>query len=208
MKAISVILLLLLVAGTSSGQRYLFYLHGMIVENQGADAVSPEYGKYEYRNILKAFSDEQFTVISEVRARNTDVETYAHKVVQQIDSLLKRGTRPQNITVVGASKGCVIAIYVSSFLKNKDVNFVFLAGCFSSLAGESNGINFCGNILSIYEHSDDIGRSCAELKKRSSQAVPHYKEIELNTGLKHGFLFRPLKEWVVPATKWARNNYE
>jgi hypothetical protein len=196
------------VPGISSGQQYLFYLHGMIIENQGPDAVSPEYGKYEYRNILSTFTNEKFTVISEVRAKGTDPETYARKVVKQIDSLIKKGTKPQNITVVGASKGCVIAIYVSSFLKNKDVNFVFLAGCFSGMAEGSPGINFCGNILSIYERSDDIGRSCAALKKRSSLAVPHYKEIELNTGLKHGFLYRPLKEWVGPAVSWAHHNYE
>ncbi len=209
MKTLLLALLSMVIAATESyGQQYLFYLHGAIVEDQGADAVSPQFGKYEYNNILNAFRKEKFKVISEVRAKDTDPETYAHKVVKQIDSLLKTGAKPNNITVVGASKGCLIAMYVSSFLKNKDVNFVFLAGCFGNISTMSPDINFCGNILSIHEKSDGIGRSCAELKKRSSQAIPHYKEIELNTGLKHGFIYKPLQEWVAPAIKWARNDYE
>jgi len=208
MKRFSTLLLFVLFSSTGYTQQYLFYLHGAIVEDQGANAVSPQFGKYEYDNIVSTFRKEKFIVISEVRARNTDPETYAHKVVTQIDSLIKRGVKPGNITVIGASKGCLIAIYVSSFLKNKDVNFVFLAGCFSSLSAGESGINFCGNILSVYENSDDIGRSCAELKKRSTLTIPHYKEIELHTGLHHGFIYKPLKEWVEPAIKWAHNDYE
>jgi hypothetical protein len=38
--------------------------------------------------------------------------------------------------------------------------------------------------------------------------VPHYKEIELNTGLKHGYIYKPLPEWMNPAIKWAKGNYE
>jgi hypothetical protein len=51
--------------------RYLFYLHGRIIEEQGARAVSPDYGRYEYAAILQRLSGEGFTVISEVRPRNT-----------------------------------------------------------------------------------------------------------------------------------------
>jgi hypothetical protein len=38
--------------------------------------------------------------------------------------------------------------------------------------------------------------------------MPHYKEIELNTGLKHGFIFKPLAEWVKPVTEWANGKYD
>jgi hypothetical protein len=34
--------------------------------------------------------------------------------------------------------------------------------------------------------------------------INEWKEIELNTGLKHGFLFRPIKEWVDPTIAWAK----
>src|SRR4030067_991612 len=34
-------------------KRYMFYLHGKVIEDQGIPAVSPEYGKYEYEAILE-----------------------------------------------------------------------------------------------------------------------------------------------------------
>ena len=37
--------------------------------------------------------------------------------------------------------------------------------------------------------------------------IKHFKEIELNTGMGHGFLFKPLKEWIEPTIKWANGNY-
>jgi hypothetical protein len=208
MKLFSITLVVVLFSCTVSAQYYLFYLHGAIVEGHGSGVVSPQFGAYEYDDIVNTFSKEKFTVISEVRPGNTVVTDYAKKVVGQIDSLIKTGVHADKITVVGGSKGGAIALYVSSFLKNKDVNFVILAGCFSDIMNETPEINLCGNILSVYEKSDVIGRSCTQLKKRSPLVIPHYKEIELNTGLKHGFIYRPLPEWVVPATSWAHNDYE
>ena len=38
--------------------------------------------------------------------------------------------------------------------------------------------------------------------------INHYKEIELNTGLKHGFLYKPLAEWVEPVVRWAEADYQ
>lgn len=31
-----------------------------------------------------------------------------------------------------------------------------------------------------------------------------HREIRLETGLRHGFLYRPLKEWTEPAIAWTR----
>ena len=192
------------------GQLYLFYLHGRIVEDQGPEAVDTihGFGVYRYEDILSAFRKENFIVISEVRQKNTDVEQYAKKLIGQIDSLLQRGIPAINITVVGASKGAAIAMLTSSMLKNKDVNFVFMAGCNDDNFKRLPQIDFCGNILSIYERTDDIGKSCTPTKNLSQQEIPHYKEIELNTGLKHGFLFKPLPEWVEPVVRWAKGNYQ
>ncbi|MCW3123991.1 MAG: hypothetical protein JWQ38_3483 [Flavipsychrobacter sp.] len=210
MRLLITTILILSMTISAGAQKYVFYLHGRIVEEMGANAVETTqgFGAYEYEHILRAFRKENFTVISEVRAKNTDPKAYAHKVGKQIDSLLKTGVQPGNITVVGASKGSTIAMYASTFLKNKNVNFVFMAGCFDDVATSMPDINFCGNILSIYEESDAIGRSCASLKNKAVNGIPHYQEIELHTGLKHGFLYKPLKEWVTPAVKWANGNYQ
>lgn len=192
------------------GQHYLFYLHGQIVEEQGANAVDTinGFGAYQYEDILNAFRKANFTVLSKVRKKNTDPSEYAHKIVNQIDSLIAKGVQPNNITVVGASKGAVISMLISSYLKNKDVNFVLLAGCNNDILKRFPEIQFCGNILSIYEKTDYIGHSCSDFKQNSKQSIPHYKELELNTGLKHGFLYKPLPEWMEPAINWANKNYE
>ena len=49
--------------------RYLFYLHGRIVEDQGVNAVSPEYGRYRYSTILQRLAGHGFVVVSEARRR-------------------------------------------------------------------------------------------------------------------------------------------
>lgn len=188
---------------SSKEAKYLFYLHGKIVEDQGAKAVSERYGAYEYDKIIEGFRAEGFNVSSEARAVNTDVEKYAEKVAAQIGELLKNGVAPENITVVGASKGAFIALLVSTFVKNKNVNYVILAGCgvseeFLKLA------NLYGNVLSIYEKSDTTG-SCQRLFD-DAKGLNKRKEVMLETGLAHGFIYKPMREWLVPTLDWA--NYQ
>ena len=45
--------------------KYLFYLHGKIIEDQGLPAISPDYGEYQYAAILQALAGHGFHVISE-----------------------------------------------------------------------------------------------------------------------------------------------
>jgi pimeloyl-ACP methyl ester carboxylesterase len=183
------------------GARYVFYLHGRIVEDQGADAVSPELGRYEYTAIVRQLADSGFSVISEVRARDTDPEVYADSVVRQIRRLLAASTRPQDITVVGASKGSVIAMLISTRLA-EPVRLVLLANCNDYVLRRFR-LRLHGEVLSIYEASDSLGRSCAPLFERSP-GVTRKQEIRLETGLGHGFLYRPLPEWVGPTVSFAR----
>ena len=205
MKLFILILITVIPSSMTFLQQYLFYLHGKIIEDQGIHAVDTVngFGAYQYENILNTFKKSGFTVLSEVRPKDTDPFEYAHKIVTEIDSLLNTGVKPNDITIVGASKGAIISMFISSYLKNKNVNFVLLAGCSEDILKRFPEIQFCGNILSIYEESDDIGHSCAEFKNTSKLTIPHYKEIELHTGLKHGFLYKPLPEWIEPAIKWA-----
>ena len=50
---------------------YIFYLHGGIVQAQGPNAISEYYGPYKYQDILEAFKDQGYDVISEVRQKGT-----------------------------------------------------------------------------------------------------------------------------------------
>ena len=44
----------------------IFYLHGQIVEGSNGCPGSPEYGQYQYDDILEAFSKKGFLAISEI----------------------------------------------------------------------------------------------------------------------------------------------
>jgi len=206
--AVVTAIILIMSSHTLSAQKFLFYLHGAIMEGQKGNAVSPYFGEYHYDSIVDTFRNSGFTVMSEIRKANTNIADYARHVTAEIDSLMKQGVKANDITVIGASKGALIAMYVSTFVKNRDVNFVFLAACNDGNFSAFPDIQFYGNILSIYEKSDDIGESCIRFKNKASSTIDHYKEIEINTGLQHGFLFRPLPQWVTPATNWANGKYE
>jgi len=80
-------------------------------------------GDCKYNDILKAFADKGFVVISEVRTGKIVPCTYAQKVVKQVRTLLDSGVPPQNITVGGHSKGGVITLCVASELGNPKVSF-------------------------------------------------------------------------------------
>jgi len=188
-------------------QRYVFFLHNKFTEEHGLAAAHPEYGKSQYQEILNEFKKADLKVISEKRPAQTDVGQYAAKVVRQIDSLFKTGVKPSQITVIGTSKGGYIAQQVSTLLKNPAVNFVFI-GCYrdNDLINFPD-INFCGNILTIYEKTDEFGVSAIKRKETSKLKVSRFRQVELNTGLKHGFLFRAMPEWINPSIQWAKGNY-
>ena len=186
----------------SADERYLFYLHGRIVEEQGAEAVSERFGPYAYEKIVQDFSDQGFAIRSEVREKDTDVHEYTDRLVGQIKELLDTGVAPQRITVVGASKGAVIAMLTSTRLQNPEVNFVLIAGC-NDWVENNLAINLCGRILSIFEQSDELGRSCQSIFSTST-CEPVIREIELTTDKAHGVLYQPRPEWVEPTVRWAK----
>lgn len=193
---------------TKNDDRFIFFLHNRFLEEHDLDALHPEYGRAEYREIIAAFESSGFKVLSEKRSGNVNAREYAIGVVNQIDSLLSHGTEPDKITIVGTSKGGYIAQYVSTVANNSNLNFVFVASYTDSDVENFQGINFCGNILTIYESSDPFGVSAIARRETSTCDIKHFQEVELHTGLGHGFLFKPLPAWIEPTIKWASANYE
>ena len=184
-----------------AGAKYLFYLHGRIVETGGVRPTSPRHGVYEYEQILRTLAARGFRVVSEPRPADTVHFEYARKVAAQIGRLLKAGVPARNVTVVGASKGGAIAVFASTLLRNRDVNFVVLAGCGDSGPYREHKVDLHGRVLSIYD-ADDLGVSCARFYKQST-GLKQSGEIEVKLGVGHGLLYRPFKEWVDPAVEWA-----
>lgn len=180
----------------------VYYLHGKIVEDLGPRGVSPRYGTYDYPGIVDAFRSAGVEVVSEVRPKDTDPSLYADRLVAEIRRQVAAGVQPSRITVVGASKGSVIASLISTRLKMPEVRYVLLANCNQWLAREMKP-KLTGEILSIYEASDEIGGTCKPIVDQS-RAVTRFEEIRLETGLGHGMLYRPLKDWLAPAVAWAK----
>jgi hypothetical protein len=187
----------------------LFYLHGKIIEDQGIPAVSPAYGEYEYKAILDKLGGYGFVVISEQRPKGTDGVEYARKVAEQVTTLLNAGVPAASITIVGASKGAGIAIFAAHFLENQEINVVIMAICHPDVvkAWKQDQIFLFGNVLSIYDSSDEFAGSCQELFSFSEgKGIARYDEIVLNVGTGHGILYKPLDEWILPIVQWANNN--
>ena len=92
----------------------------------GRAEFSAKFGAYDYPGIIRALSKNGTRMISEVRPKDTDPSAYADKVVAQVHSQLRAGLPASRITIVGASKGSVIAMLVSTRLKNPRVRYVLL----------------------------------------------------------------------------------
>ena len=187
-----------------SNVRYLIYISGYIVRAGDIRPTSPQYGVYEYQKILETFKERGFVVLSEARQQSREIEPPAMKVAAQVKDLLNGGVPPQNITVVGASQGSWIAMLVSTYLSNTNINYVFIAGC-AAEDGLLKLVDLHGNVLFISERTDLSG-SCQRFRDDAT-GVHDYKAIEVNTGLRHGFLYRPMKEWIDPSVAWAQGQH-
>ncbi len=185
-------------------KQYVFFLHNKFLEDHSFEEKHPQYGVAEYETILNKLRDQNTVVISEKRKAGTDPSVYAEKVKKQIDSLLKKGIPAGRITVVGTSQGGYIAQYVSYYEKNPQLKFVFIGASFKddSLEKDKN-FRLYGRILSITERSDDGHVPMSYEQRFVRSHLKDFKEIELNTGLNHGFLFKALDEWIAPTKKWV-----
>jgi hypothetical protein len=186
-------------ASIDPAARYLIYLHGRILEVQGRQATSPDFGKYEYDAILKALADKGLVVISELRGPDTGPD-YAKKVAAQVRKLVAGGVPANHITVAGFSKGGFLARATAMELADPAVNFVIMAACGARADDPGKPGTLKGRILSLYDQSDEMAGPCARFFAPGMKT----KEVRLTTGLRHGLFFRPRPEWVDLIANWAR----
>lgn len=180
---------------------YLFFLHNYYVEVNGPD------GDCKYEDLLQAFVDEDFFVVSEIRSGKIVPCTYASKTAAQVNALLAAGVPPQNITVAGHSKGGVIALCVASQLQNEGINYVIMAGC------EIEGIkkynmypdfsNLKGRVLSVYADSDTVAGSCGQAFSMSVGGLTD-TEMKISSDQGHRLFFAPSSVWLTPVSGWLK----
>lgn len=184
-------------------KQYVFFLHNKFLEDHSAEEAHPKYGIVEYEKVLHQLKDSSNVILFEKRKPNTDPTVYALKIKKQIDRLIKKGIKAGNITVVGTSQGGYIAQYISYYQKNPLLKFVFIGASFKddSLEKDEN-FRLYGKILSITEKSDDGHVPLSQEQRFIRSNIKDFKEIELNTGLNHGFLFKALDAWIVPTKAW------
>lgn len=184
-------------------QKYLFYLHGGVVTVLGNNAINqsmPEWGPYEYLNILDSLRNRGFNIISENRKEGVDDSIYVNKIVGQVDSLSRAGVKPKNMLVIGASAGWNIVLHVADRLKNKKMKYVIMGGCWPDTYKGYLNIELHGKFLSIIEATDPHGTCYTIFERR--KYVKSCKEIKLNMGLSHGFIYKGYQEWINPIVKW------
>jgi hypothetical protein len=181
--------------------RYLFYLHGRIIEEKGVRPTHPRFGVYEYEEILEAFADAGFVVISEVRPSGADVATWSVRVADQVRRLIDGGVPPSHITVVGFSKGGVIAVFASSALADDRLNFVLMGACGPWVKGQPDLVPR-GRLLALRELTDNLVGSCDELFARRGNRGAQL-EVVTDLGGGHGAFYTPRPEWVDEVVEWA-----
>ena len=208
------LLALIVLAGCASGsgrlfnvpqkpapsKHYLFYLHEANLEDLSPDNKHVK----NYEKMVSLWTQQGFLVFSEHRDIVL-VEVYARKISDQIQQLLKRGVPAGNISVVGYSKGSLIAQSVAEQMNNPNINYVLLAGCSDSRPITNSHLQ--GRVLSIIDSNDQVFHSCKSKLSRPHNGLK-FKEIRVNSGLGHN-LFRvprqkftklwqtPMKEWLV-----------
>ncbi len=185
--------------------RYLFYLHGSIVEEQGANARG-RYGEYRYQWIVEALADRGFVVISEVRPR-APVMPYAATVAAQIAKLRTAGVPAEHITVTGMSKGGAITVLTTAIAGEPDARFVIMAGC-----GHVDGFDLAGgfrrigrrpqgHVLSLYDRSDDLATSCARFFPASAGLT--FEEVAFDAHRGHALFYTPDPLWLDRLVRFA-----
>ena len=182
-----------------SSAKYLFFLHNYYVEKHGPD------GACKYYDILQAFVDNDFTVISEVRSGKIIPSEYAKKIVRQVKSLLDAGVPPKRITIAGHSKGGVITLCVDSQLGNQKIGFIVIAGCEIKPLAQAypDFTTLKGDFLSIYASSDVIASSCEATFSKAIIGISN-KEIALKSDKGHQLFFQPEGIWLEPVMAWVK----
>jgi hypothetical protein len=183
-----------------AGERYVIYSHGLIVEGNDPKPISPKYGQYDFPGIKQTlFGGGGFNLIAYQRPKSSD-DSYAETLQSWVRRLLDAGVHPSRITLVGFSRGAQLTALASNGFASAGINTALMAICEDGEVSHAPGLILGGNLLSIYETSDELG-SCGKLAARSH--LKSFKEVAISTGKKHGAFFQPRPQWIQPLKAWV-----
>lgn len=185
----------------NANDKYVFYSHGYIVEGLNPSPKHKTWGIYDFPLIKQSLADPNYHLIAYHRAAQTDPFKFSLQLAQDVKKLIFAGVKPENITLLGFSRGGAISILTSNELKLEKLNIIILAGC-AGLISNNPSVQVFGNVFSIFETSDQVG-SCNFLIARSKQ-VSSYKEISISTGKSHGAFYLPRQQWLTPVKNWIK----
>lgn len=204
------------------GKKYLFFLHGLSVEQQGPDAYSKEFRKTNQSTLVaKTLADLGYVVLTEARPKGTKVNSYADKIAAQVRQLLAAGVPPRNIVLAGHSKGGYIAISAATKLANPGISYALLAACTLPTAHNIGGVDaratyeslvdaaqgkLVGRFLSLYDTTDDWMGPCKELQ--AANPGMEFDETAINSGMPagmgHSLFYAPEPAWLDPLKTWLK----
>ncbi len=181
--------------------QHLFYSHGYIVEGENPRPAHPRYGVYDFPAIVAALERPGRVVHARHRPAGQSVDAHARVLADEVRALLQQGVRPEQIVLLGFSRGGVISLKASEYLQQPRLRLVLLASCFSGLA--RRGFQPVGQLYSLYESSDSVG-SCRPLLQQWPD-LHLQEERNIHTGLAHGAFFQPRAEWLDILAGWLDN---
>lgn len=185
-------------------QSYIIYLHGAIVEREGVNATSAQFGSYDFTEIVSALAAGDADVIAPVRSGDVDAHRYATEIGREIIRMIASDVRPQQITVAGFSKGGYMTLMAARRLGEQSLRYVVMAGCTENIADGSDmrADGLYGNILSMVDASDDLAFSCMPLFARNRQ-LNDPQEIIFTNGTGHGFFYEADPAWTDMVLQWS-----
>ncbi len=186
-------------------KRYLFYMHGNIVEKIGP------HKQYRYYEIIDQLERGGLVVIGEARA-DTKMAEFAAMVAGQVRRLLAAGVPPGNITVAGHSKGGLMSLMVAGMIGDPGVRYGALAACglpgtkfskayrmfIDGMAADMKGVFFV-----MWEKSDVEAGGCDEAMTTAGAA---FQNKILTVGGGHELFYRPEESWIEPLVEFANGN--
>jgi len=112
-----------------ANEKYVFYSHGYIVEGDNPRPVDKRHGwgQYDFPAIKQALSDDSYNLVAYHRPKNTDPFEYAQTLNEQIRKLVAKGVKPENIAMIGFSRGAFITGLTSDKLSDLAIDTVLLA---------------------------------------------------------------------------------